>query len=359
MRYKDIPLENNADISETQLANGLGGHERIIVFDVLLRDQTSIYYAQKGKKNNNDNCDNHHIIWATDNYESLGKGYQERDEITLEAITHKNDRIIRPRSIKSKAEQLARTRDKAEVFTPSWVCNLQNNLVDEAWFGRKDVFNSNRDDHTWDTYPNKIAFPEGRTWIDYVYDTRLEITCGEAPYLVSRYDTVTGEYIPVKNRIGFFDRKLRIVSENTEAPDEWVKYAFGALSSIYGYEWQGDSLLLAREAMLCTFLEYFFAKFPDEEILPKTLFKVANIISWNIWQMDGLTATPPMSVSEDLVEKYWKREEQLATERRVGGQDLFADTANVYEDKIPFCMVQDWKGFGIKKGKPERFVDSM
>ena len=26
-------------------------------------------------------------------------------------------------------------RGKAEVFTPSWVCNCQNNLVDDAWFG--------------------------------------------------------------------------------------------------------------------------------------------------------------------------------------------------------------------------------
>ena len=29
----------------------------------------------------------------------------------------------------------------AEVFTPSWICNAQNNLIDNAWFERKDVFN--------------------------------------------------------------------------------------------------------------------------------------------------------------------------------------------------------------------------
>ena len=27
------------------------------------------------------------------------------------------------------------------MFTPSWVCNAQNNLIDDAWFGRKGVFN--------------------------------------------------------------------------------------------------------------------------------------------------------------------------------------------------------------------------
>ena len=56
-------------------------------------------------------------------------------------ITGPNSMIIRPRVAKETNEQLRRTRDKAEVFTPSWVCNEQNNLVDEAWFGRKDVFN--------------------------------------------------------------------------------------------------------------------------------------------------------------------------------------------------------------------------
>lgn len=45
---------------------------------------------------------------------------------------------------------------------------------------------------------------------------RLEISCGEAPYLVSRYDSVTGKTIKIKNRIGLLDRKLRIVSENIE-----------------------------------------------------------------------------------------------------------------------------------------------
>ena len=51
-------------------------------------------------------------------------------------------------------------------------------------------------------------------WKDYINNIVLEITCGEAPYLASRYDTTTGEYIFVNNRIGFLDRKLRIINEN-------------------------------------------------------------------------------------------------------------------------------------------------
>jgi hypothetical protein len=39
----------------------------------------------------------------------------------------------------------------------------------------------------------------------------MEISCGEAPYLVSRYDTVSGNIISVDDRIGLLDRKLRVV----------------------------------------------------------------------------------------------------------------------------------------------------
>ena len=112
----------------------------------------------------------------------------------------------------------------AEVFTPSWICNAQNNLIDEAWFGRKDVFNRELTtpdgQHTWKVNEAKITFPEGKTWKDYVHDIRMEITCGEAPYLVSRYDTTTGCFIPVDRRIGLLDRKLRIISENTATSGE-------------------------------------------------------------------------------------------------------------------------------------------
>ena len=42
-----------------------------------------------------------------------------------------------------------------------------------------------------------------------------------SPYLVSRYDTTTGESIPIYKRIGLLDRKLRIINENTTTFNEW------------------------------------------------------------------------------------------------------------------------------------------
>lgn len=169
------------------------------------------------------------IFWATSDYEHLGKGYGYHDPILPELITGDNGQVIMPRVLKHKDTQSARVRDMAEVFTPAWVCNAQNNLIDEAWFGRKGVFNteytSEDGTHGWKTNPERISFPEGKAWKDYVRDTRLEITCGEAPYIVSRYDTTTGAVVPLADRIGLLDRKLRVASENTGTSGEWLEAA--------------------------------------------------------------------------------------------------------------------------------------
>jgi hypothetical protein len=163
--------------------------------------------------------------------------------------------------------------------------------VDSAWFGREGVFNTETD-NGWVPTTEKITFPEGKTWQDYVRANRLEISCGEAPYLVSRYDTVTGEPIPVERRIGLLDRKLRIVCENCDSEQEWVKWSKKAFQSIYGYEWQGDNVLLARENLLYTFSDYYFYKFSVPAI-KEYLLIIANIIVWNIWQMDGIRGVVP------------------------------------------------------------------
>ena len=59
-------------------------------------------------------------------------------------------------------------------------------------------------------------------WQKYVDARVLEITCGEAPFLVSRYDVETGEVIPVPDRIGLLDRKLRTVNENAQTEENWL-----------------------------------------------------------------------------------------------------------------------------------------
>ncbi len=243
------------------------------------------------------------IFWATHDYEALGSEYDYHAQILPELITGEHGMVIRPRVLKSKENQTDRSKDMAEVFTPSWVCNAQNNLVDEAWFGRKDVFNTeDTTNHTWKSNPDKIEFPEGKSWKDYVRATRMEMTCGEAPYLASRYDTTTGESIPLEERIGLLDRKLRVVSENTDTSGDWLDWAQTAYMNIYGFEWQGDNLLLAREALLWTFIEYYQAKFGKAPLV-KSINYIAYIISWNLWQMDGLKGVVPDSCRNGVTEK--------------------------------------------------------
>ena len=169
-----------------------------------------------------DNSSGKNIIWDTNDYEQNGMGFEFNSEITINKITGIYKDLIKPRSQKTKAEKDARSRNNAEVFTPSWICNEQNNLADEAWFDRKKIFNMSSD-KKWITNYNKIEFDK-KTWKDYVKSTRLEISCGEAPYLVSRYDTVTGKSIKVEDRIGLLDRKLRIVSENSSNEEEWIEW---------------------------------------------------------------------------------------------------------------------------------------
>lgn len=286
------------------------------------------------------------IIWATDNYSSKGIGYQPKDSITLYNITGKQGNIIKPRVEKTKQEQQMRVKNKAEVFTPSWICNKQNNLVDNAWFGQENFFNT-EEEKTWHTNHNKIPFPtkDGKTWQDYVKSTRLEITCGEAPYLTSRYDTVSGEFIQVADRIGLLDRKLRVVSENVDNEPEWVNWAKQAIKSVYGYDWQGDNVLLARENLLYTFADYYMAKF-DVAPIKEYLVDVAQILAWNIWQMDGLKCVVPNSCTntEQIVYTIFGEER---TQILCPG----CKNNNMHRHNGTYCYIMDWE-----KNKKIKFV---
>lgn len=271
------------------------------LLNILLKDRTT-------EKN---------IIWATNDHKDI----PTEGEILAESeIKTEQINLIKPRFEKFFEQQKNRTRDKAEIFTPSWLCNAQNNLIDEVWFGKADVFNKIENNRTWKTNTERIIFDGGKSWQSYVESNRLEIACGEAPYLVSRYDAVSGEPIPVENRIGLLDRKLRVVGENTSDVEAWLIWAQKAVQSIYGYEFQGDNLFIARCNVFLTVREFFFEKHKFERNVPQDFWKeTAEIISWNLWQMNGRTnAIPYAKVSKE--------------------QSLFDEPKkNVY------CQIKDWK----------------
>ncbi len=286
------------------------------------------------------------ILWATDDYVSLGTGFEVFSEITPDFITGPYATLIQPRIAKPKGTQAGRTRDKAEVFTPSWICNRQNNLIDAQWFGRTSVFNV-ENKTSWTASSGTISFQGAKKdWKKYVDAQRLEVSCGEAPYLVSRYDTVTGERIPLYQRIGLLDRKMRVVQENTETPEDWLAWAQRAFESVYGFEYQGDNLLLARENLLYSYIEYYQAKFDQMPGIP-LLRKIARIISWNIWQMDGLKCVVPGSCKADE-----NCQMTLSDFMDLGGDAVLADntsicpgcaTGNVYRHTGNYCRIMDWR----------------
>ena len=67
------------------------------------------------------------IIFATDAYLENGEGFAETAEITAGKLLGYCKIRIQPRVEKATDEQLARTRKKAEVMTPSWIVNKMNN----------------------------------------------------------------------------------------------------------------------------------------------------------------------------------------------------------------------------------------
>lgn len=229
------------------------------LIELLLKDRTT-------RKN---------IIWATDSYTKLGDQYNPTDQIKPHLVTNGAGHLIKPRSEKAIDEQKERTKIKAEVYTPTWVVKKQNDLVEDEI---KDL-----------------------SLKEYINKTWLEITCGEAPYMCSRYDMVTGESIPIYERVGFVDRKLQRISKEIDNHDDWLEYAYKAYKSSYGYEFQGDSLLLARENLVYTFIEYYYEKFNNQPDF-KYIKEITGIVSYNAFQMDGLTYTIPMSQALEMNE---------------------------------------------------------
>lgn len=114
---------------------------------------------------------------------------------------------------------------------------------------------------------------------------------------------------------------------------------------------ENDILVLAREALLFTFIDYYKAKFGKDPLL-KSLLYIAYIISWNIWQMDGLKGVIPDSCGE----------------RRTIVADLFGETevvtqcegckiGNVRRHNGTYALIKDWSA--PKAKQKIRFIDLM
>jgi hypothetical protein len=262
------------------------------------------------------------ILWATDSYAKISELFAPKAEIKTELVTGEYGTLIQPRAVKSKEEQIYRTREKAEVFTPLSIVKQMNEACDTK---RITKYN----------------------WQEYVALLKLEITCGEAPYIVSRYDPVSDsqELLQLPKRVGFLDRKIKAISKYCDTHKDWVKWTKMAFQSSYGYEWQGDSLLIARENLLYTFIDYYIDKFKRTPTL-KLQKEIAEIIVWNIFQMDGLKYVIPMSCKNEKT-LFAKKEDYIIEKQCVGCEKKSAKNHNGL-----YVEIMDWVS-----GQKIRFVD--
>lgn len=269
------------------------------------------------------------ILWATDSYEGKGDLFSPKHYITTNIVTGIYGNLIQPRAVKSKNEQLLRTRDKAEVFTPLSIVKQMNEACDTK---RVTKYN----------------------WQKYVALLKLEITCGEAPFIVSRYDPVNAKQsvLPISERVGFLDKKLKVVSKYCDDLEEWIHWAKIAFQSSYGYEWQGDNLLIARENLLYTFIDYYSDKFNETPSLDLQK-EIAEIIAWNIFQMDGLKFVVPLSCKKEIKQikgkltLFYKEEDSVVEMECEGCRKKTHDNHNG-----TYVNTMDWK-----EGVVKRFVD--
>lgn len=297
-----------------------------------------------------DRTTRHHILWATDAHAALGSEYARNAEIRQELILGDRAGVIRTQAEKRREQQGGHGKRYGVESTPFSVCKKMNDILDEDWFGRKDVFFSEGNGGIYDSDVKPVSFPPQKTWTQYVDSRRMEITCGEAPFLVSRYDAATGKEIPLEERTGILDRKLYIVTEHAQNEAEWVFWAFRAFEAVYGYEFQGDRLLIARVNLIATFEDYLWNLWYREPT-KKEYERLTRIVTWNLWQMDGLTGMIPynrlpgvghqMSLNEWMEENNkGKNSEESYTQ---GGNWWDEDDIEREKELQPYCRIYDWR----------------
>lgn len=255
----------------------------IIKFDKSIREILLLDMTQSADEKGEFKPNKQNIIWATSGYE-----HEETEQIEIEDITEENSNVIRPRVEKDKDSQISRTKDHAEVFTPTCIVKKQIDLCDE------------------DRPKNPKQFADIEKYLKKTY---LEITCGEAPYIANRYDvTTTAQLIDCDKRVGFLDRKLQVLNGVDVDEKDWIGHAKTALKACYGFDYQGDNVLLARVNIFETVGDFYYEKFKKDLTNQEVLQEFAEIIVYNIWQMDGLNYNIP---SSDIKAKImdWEKEE--------------------------------------------------
>ena len=113
-----------------------------------------------------------------------------------------------------------------------------------------------------------------------------------------------------------------------------MKWTYRAYESVYGFEFQGDNLLFARLNLVQTFIDYYTDRF-SKEPTDKMVDRIANIVSWNLWQMDGLKDTIPFEIPKDELQQ-------------ISFYDFFCNIEKE-ESKSVYCKIKDWRSNKVDK----------
>lgn len=195
-----------------------------------------------------------------------------------------------PGALKSKERKFNATRKNGEVFTPSWICSMQNMI---AW----NLLGIGVADFMDPDVSEELAM--------LAIDAKVvEPFCGEAPYLAFLYDVVEGKSIHNKDKFGILDAKLRMAAtlarrcakgcEGKESDvAKWRELALQALKSVYAFDSKGDNVFLARRNLLRT-LVHADEDFTGAPTDPEFLMEALRIISRNVWQMEAVGLAIPL-----------------------------------------------------------------
>ena len=140
-----------------------------------------------------------------------------------------------------------------------------------------------------------------------------------------------------------------------------MRRALDALRATYGFEYQGDNLLIARVNVLETFVEHLRNRWgsgPQQDELEQA----AWIFSWNFWQMNGFTdAVPTNKMGAEVESTLGTFEEPEPEPMQPSLFDLFDDvfpdetTEETKEEEpretVPLCVIYDWQN-----GEPFEFA---
>jgi hypothetical protein len=233
-----------------------------------------------------------------------GDPLDETAEITPEWLMHHFGQLRR-RCDKPKAEQRARTKRRAEVFTPTSVVAFMNDHAEAA--------KCNVPVEELDTV----------SWRDRIQLRALDSCCGEGAFTTTLYDPITGEDIPEPERVGILDRKLRLVVEH--APMSLApRYLLTALRTSYACDIMGDNVILARMNVYLAWLEAYRRAMGTPPSIAE-MNEACEVICGTVMQVDALTGMLPASDLRAVIPVYdhdtltwevWPEDERPKTKRR-------------------------------------------